>query len=195
MPFIDYLTLLLANMGAGLAVLAFFFLRGYGTPNERPWSAALAMVGLVALAGGLYMALTWPIQGMMGHDQRWANAAYGESSVLLGIVFLGAALAVGRGWSLVPVTIYAAIAGGIAILNGVYIYVLGLSAAPSMTAAGFILTGLAGPLSLWTTLAPGRKIPKVLVAVLLLAVAAFWLFTAGTSYWGHLGALSHKPAA
>ncbi len=195
MPFIDYLTLLLANMGAGLVVLAFFFLRGYGTANERPWASGLAMAGLVAFAGGLYMVLTWPITEMKGNDLRWADCAYGESTVLLGIAFLGAALTVSRGWSLVPVTIYATVAGGVAILLGVRIYDLGLSASPPMTAAGFILTGLAGPLSLWVTLARGRMLPKVLAAVVLLAAAGLWLFTAAMSYWGHLGALSHKAAA
>jgi putative membrane protein len=189
MPFIDYLTLLLANMSAGLIVLALFFLRGYGTEKEKPWSAALGVVGLVAVIGGLHMALGWPITGA-----KWANVAYGESTVLLGAAFLGAALAVGRGWSLVPVTIYAAVAGGFAIMMGVYIAVMGLSNAPAMTAAGFILTGLAGPFSLCAVLVKSCRWPRIITAVLLLAAAALWLFTTGGSYWMHLQILSQKAA-
>jgi putative membrane protein len=187
MPFIDYLTLLLANMGAGLVILGLYFLRGYGSENEKSWSPALGIVGLVAFIGGLHMALSWPITGA-----QWANVAYGEPSVFLGVAFLGAALAAGRGWSLVPVTVYAAVVGGFAILLGIAIAVMGLSNAPAMTAAGFILTGLAGPFSLCATLVKSCRWPRRITAGILFASAALWLFTAGGSYWMHMHLLSQK---
>jgi len=192
--FIDYLTLMLVNMAAGLLVLAWFFLRVFGGPNEKSWASAFAMTGLVALVGGFYMTLTWPItQFFDGHGEynmRWANAAYGETSVLLGILFLGAALSVSRGWSLLPVTIYAFLAGAVAVYLGVCIYLLNLSKEPPLTAVGFVLTGLAGPLSLAIVLAPARKLLRWLTAACLVGACAIWLLTACLGYWGHLGMLS-----
>jgi len=191
---VDYLTLLLVNMAAGLLVLAWFFMRGFGGPNEKSWSPAFAMTGLVALVGGFYMVLTWPItqyfDGSVEHNVRWANAAFGETSVLLGILFLGAALSVSRNWSLVPVTIYGTIAGAIGVYLGVCLFLLGLSAEPILTAAGFVLTGLAGPLSLVIVLAPARKSLRWLTAACLVVACAIWLLTACLGYWGHLAMLS-----
>jgi putative membrane protein len=189
MPF-DYITLMLVNMSAGLLILACYFLWGLGKPNEKSWAAGLAVVGLVAVVAGFHMTLTWPLPKLEKFNAQWANAAYGETTVLLGVLFLGAALAAARGWSLVPVTIYGAIAGGIAIVLGVRIIDLGLSNAPVMTGMGFILTGLAGVTSLGVALRPLRTAPKVVAALLLLPAAGLWLLTAGLAYWGHLEALS-----
>ena len=188
--FIDYLTLMLVNMAAGLLILAWFFVRGFGGPDEKSWSPAFAMTGLVALVGGFYMVLTWPITQFGEHNLRWANAAYGETSVLLGILFLGAALSVSRNWSLLPVTIYACLAGAVAMYLGVCIYLRNLSNEPLLTATGFVLTGLAGPLSLAIILAPARKSLRWLTAACLVAACAIWLMTACLGYWGHLAMLS-----
>jgi len=76
----------------------------------------------------------------------------------------------------------------------VYIAVMGLSNAPAMTAAGFILTGLAGPFSLCAVLVKSCRWPRIITAVVLLAAAALWLFTTGGSYWMHLQVLSQKAA-
>jgi putative membrane protein len=189
MPF-DYLPLMLVNMAAGLVILVCFFLAGLCKPGEKAWAPALGMVGLVAVVAGFHMIFTYPLPKLEEVNLQWADAAYGESTVLLGIVFLGAAAAAARGLSLVPVTIFGAIAGGIAILLGVRIIGLHLSKAPEMTGTGFILTGLAGPAALWVALTPQRLLPKIVAAVLLLPAAALWLLTAGIGYWGHLKALS-----
>jgi putative membrane protein len=189
MPF-DYITLMLANMAAGLVILACFFLWGLGKPNEKSWAAGLAIVGLVAVVAGFHMTLTWPIPKLEKANLQWADAAFGETTVMLGVLFLGAALATARGWSLVPVTIYGAIAGGLAIVLGVRILDLGLSAKPPLTGAGFILTGLAGVASLWVALMPQRRLPKVVAAVLLIPAAGIWLLTVALGYWMHLEALS-----
>jgi putative membrane protein len=189
MPF-DYITLMLVNMGAGLLILACYFRWGLGKPNEKSWAAGLAIVGLVAVVAGFYMTLTWPIPRLEKINLQWANAAYGETTVMLGVLFLGAALTAARGWSLVPVTIYGAIAGLIAVILGVRIIDLGLSAMPSLTGVGFILTGLAGVTSLWVALRPQRLAPKIAAALLLVPAAGIWLVTAILGYWGHLEALS-----
>jgi putative membrane protein len=176
--FIDYLTLMLVNMAAGLLILAFFLWRGLGSPGEKSWAAGFAVAGLVALLTGLHMTFAWPITRAGDHNLTWTNPTYGEPSVLLGAAFLGAALVVARGWSLVPVAIYGLVAG------------LGLSAAPLLTGIGFIATGLGGPLVLAVVLATGQRWTRALAAVVLVAVAGLWLFTAAMGYWGHLAMLS-----
>lgn len=184
--FTDYITLLLTNMAAGLVVLAAFFLWGLGREGERSWAPALAIVGLVAVIGGLHMALTWPIPKLPSVNLAWANAAYGEMSVLLGVAFLGAAAAVAKGWSLAGVALYGCLAGLAAAVLGVRIMVLGLSQAPILTGVGFLATGLAGTLSLLIVLRPGVRALRVLGALDLAASAAIWFLTAFLAYWGHL---------
>jgi putative membrane protein len=188
--FIDYITLLLVNMGAGLVILAWFFLRGFGSPGAKAWAPAFAMVGLVAFLAGLHMVFAWPITKWGDKNLQWANPAYGETSVMLGVLFLGAALAVARQWSLLPVTIYSLIAGFIGIFLGVRILSLGLSSAPILTGINFILTGLAGPLSLAVTLAPERRALRTAAAAVLHVAAAIWLVIACLGYWAHLDMLS-----
>lgn len=184
--FVDYVTLLLVNMAAGLVILALFFWKGLGSPGEKSWAASLAAVGLVAFTVGLHMTLTWPIPKLEAANLRWANAAYGEMSVLLGVAFLVAALAVSKGWTLVPVTLYGCIAGAMAVLIGVRIMDLGLSAAPLMTGVGFILTGAAGALALGVALAPRVRLLRAVAAIDLLVSAGIWVLTAVMGYWMHL---------
>jgi putative membrane protein len=81
---IDYVTLLLANMIGGLLVLTAFLIWGFESPQQRAWAPAFGIAGLVATVGGLVMSFTWPI------PKPFATA-YGEMSVLLGVLFLGAA--------------------------------------------------------------------------------------------------------
>ena len=188
--FIDYLTLMLVNMAAGLLILAFFLWRGLGSPGEKSWAAGFAVAGLVALLTGLHMTFAWPITRAGDHNLTWTNPTYGEPSVLLGAAFLGAALVVARGWSLVPVAIYGLVAGLVGVFLGIRILTLGLSAAPLLTGIGFIATGLGGPLVLAVVLATGQRWTRALAAVVLVAVAGLWLFTAAMGYWGHLAMLS-----
>jgi putative membrane protein len=184
--FIDFLTLMLVNMAAGLLVLATFLLKGFGRPSEKAWAPALGMVGLLAFAAGLYMALTWPIRHMGETNLTWANPAFGEMSALLGILFLGAAAAVAKEWTLMPVAIYGLVAGIVAMVIGVRIVDVGLSQKPLVTGIGFLLTGLGGPLVLAVVLAPTRHFLRSLAAVCLLPAAAIWLLTAVLGYWAHM---------
>ena len=101
--FKDYIALMLANMTGGLAVLALYFIRGAGKEDRRAWCPAFAAPGLVALLTGLHLTLTWPLPKLEHMNLAWANGAYGDTSVLLGVLFLAGALALGKGWSLGPV--------------------------------------------------------------------------------------------
>ncbi len=175
--FIDYISLMLINMAAGLLVLAWFYVRGLGKDDLRPWAAPFAATGLVALIGGLHMTFTWPVIGPY-------NSLFGEMSVLFGAVYLAAALALGMGWSLRPVSVYAFVAGLAAVLLGVRIIHLNLTAMPVLSGVGFILTGAAGLLLGFVVCVKSPPL-RMFAAVVVLAAAAVWALTAGMAYWMH----------
>jgi putative membrane protein len=184
--FIDFLTLLLLNMTAGLAIAAVYFLRGIVSADARPYAPAFLVVGLVATIFGGAIVTHWPVP----KPWLWANMAFGEMSVLLGMVFLGAAVATAMGWRLTLLGVYAALAGIAAVVLGVGFLPgaateKGLTAAPMMSAAAFMLTGLAGVLALPTLLWP-RKPLRILTSVVLLSAVVLWAATTYMSYWAHL---------
>ncbi len=188
--FTDYIALLLANMTAGLFVLALYLVFGACKEDRRAWAAPFAMAGLVAFVVGLHMALTWPIPKLDKMDLRWANVAYGEMSVLLGVLFLGGALSLGKGWSLAPLGAYALVASAAAGVVGAAILGLGLSNAPTVTAIGFFLTAGAGVLTALALTGLGGLFSRVVAGLVLLAAAGTWALTAGMAYWGHLAKFS-----
>src|SRR5512138_3543714 len=144
--FIDYLTLVMINMVAGTALLAYYLWRGIDEKDQRPYAAAFFGVGLLSLITGLQLSFTWPLPGSY-------NVGYGDATTLFGVVFLSTALALWNGWNLLPVSIYAFFAGIDAIIVGLLIFNLQLSTAPSGTAVGFVVAGLGGvgaaPFFLW----------------------------------------------
>ena len=182
--FVDYLTLLMINLAAGTALLAYFVLKGITAEDSKPFAAGFAIVGLIAFLGGAHMAITWPLPGSY-------NIGFGESTVLFGAVFLGAALALAKGWDLLPVAIYAFFAGVEALLVGLRIIDLGLTKNPLVSGIGFILAGLGGIAS-----APGLNLLKknqafrYLAAGVLVVITVFWAFTFYNSLWGHLESFS-----
>lgn len=183
MTFVDYLTLMLVNMSAGLILLAGYLIWGLSRPDhQKSWAAPFFMVGLVAVGAGGHMALTWPIAHPPGHAY---NAAFGEMTVLLGVLFLGAALSLARGWSLGGVAAYGVVAGLIATLVGGLIYVHQMTAMPALTCAGYALSGLGGALVAAALAARQNRPLRYVVAAVLLAAAAIWLFTAAMAYAGH----------
>ena len=179
MVFIDYLTLMLVNMAAGLLVLAYYWWRGVAAENQRAYAPAFLMPGLVATIAGLHMVFTWPLPGAY-------NSAFGEMSVLLGVLFLGAALATGMNVSLRAVGVYAFVAGLAAIVVGIRILNLGLTKAPEITAAGYILTGLAGLLACPIFDRPQVRWLRVAGCLALVLAALIWLMTAFPAFWMHL---------
>lgn len=83
------------------------------------------------------MVLNWPVRGSF-------NIAYGETTVLFGILFVTTALARSFGWDLLTISIYGFFAGIAAIVIGVRILNLGLTRNSLLSGLGFILTGLGG---------------------------------------------------
>jgi len=176
---IDYVTLLLVNMVCALVVLAFFLWWGLGRADTGPWAPAFGLCGLVATVAGFATTFTAPIP-------KPFSMAYGEMSVLLGVLFLGAAWALTRGWSLLPLSIYAFFAGWAAIVIGVRFIDLSLTPMPLLPGAGFILTGLGGVgagVVLWRHDIRALRLAGVLV---MLAAAAIWAFTTAMGYWTHM---------
>jgi len=177
---IDYLTLMLINMAAGLFLLGCFVWRDLDTPEDTGhWVPAFAICGLIAAIGGFAITFTWPLP-------KPYSSAFGEMSVLLGVLFLGLALALAKKWELLPLAIYAVFAGAAATLLGVRIIDLGLTAKPALSAAGFILCGVCGifsPLVVWQN---DKKGLRIIGSLVLFAASAIWALTGYLAYWAHM---------
>lgn len=181
-PMIDFVTLLLVNMSAALVVLAAFLWQGMDRPDNRSWAAAFGIAGLVATVAGFVMTFTWPIPAPY-------SMAYGEMSVLFGVLFLGASVALAAGWRLLPLGYYAFLPGLAAILLGVRIIHESLTLSPMISGVGFILTGLCGVGACPTLRRPDVRGLRIVGIVVILAAAAIWTATCFPAYWIHM-----KPA-
>ena len=180
MNFIDYLTLMLINMSAGMFLLGCFVWRDLDSPEDAGrWVPAFAICGLVAAIGGFAITFTWPLP-------KPYSSAFGEMSVLLGVLFLGLALALAKKWELLPLAIYAVFAGAAATLLGVRIINLGLTAKPDLSGVGFILCGVCGifsPLVVWQS---DKKGLRIIGSLVLFAASAIWAWTGYLAYWTHM---------
>jgi putative membrane protein len=178
---IDYVTLLLVNMVSGLALLAFFLWWGIGRKDRRDWAPAFGICGLLGTVAGLAMTFTWPIPAPYA-------MAYGEMSVLLGVLFLGAAWTLHCGWRLYPLGIYAFFPGVAAILIGVRMIDLSLTAAPVHTGIGFITTGLGGVFAGAALWKQNLRIVRIVGGLVMLIAAGLWVPTTYVAYWMHMDA-------
>lgn len=177
--FINYITLMLINMVAGLFLLAYFVYQGLGDTNQKRWIPGFGMTGAIALTTGLHMIFTWPVPGSF-------NIAYGEMSVLFGILFIGASLALAQDWDLLTVAIYGFFAGLAAVVIGVRIINLGLTRQPLLSGIGFILTGLSGICAAPALYLRTNRTLRLVGAAVLIAAALIWALTGYMAYWGHL---------
>ena len=184
MFFIDYVALLLVNMTAGFVALAFFLLAGLDGERKR-WATPFAMVGLVAFLCGLHMIFRWPLPGPY-------NSAFGETSVLLGVIYLGTALSLAKGWDLAPLAIYGILAALVPVVLGVCILNLNMTAKPALSGAGFILSGLGGILTALAFFAPTSKALRSAGALVLILAAGIWALTGFGAYWMHMNSDNFK---
>ncbi|WP_199322234.1 DUF981 family protein [Leptolyngbya sp. FACHB-321] len=135
--FINYISLVLANLASGITLLAGYLYFSLGTSNQKRWIPGFGVVSAVAIATGLHMTLTWSIVGSF-------DIAFGEITVLFGILFVGTSLTLTVGWELFSLGIYGIFAGLVLLLIGFRIIDLGLTQLPLLSGIGFILVGLGG---------------------------------------------------
>lgn len=177
--FIDYITLMLFNLSAGLVLLAAYVYFGLEESNQRRWIPGFGVVGAIALVTGLHMVLTWPVTGSF-------NIAFGETTLLFGALFTGTSIALAMGWELWTLAIYGAFAGLAALLIGVRMINLGLTRSPLLAGVGFILAGLGGIFAAPTLYLHTNRGLRVAGAAILLVAALIFLIIGVRSYWGHL---------
>ena len=177
--FIDYVSLMLINMAAGLVVLAFFILKDINKENVKFWAPSFGLTGMIATICGFAMIFSWPLPNPY-------NIAYGEPSVLLGFLFLGAAWSLAKNWPLFPLGIYAFFAGIASVVIGVRFIYLGLAIPPIVPGVGFILTGSGGIFAELIILNRRRLWLRVIGFLVLIAAASIWALMAYFEYWVHI---------
>jgi putative membrane protein len=177
--FVDYVTLLLTNMTSALVVLAFFLWWGLGREDQHKWAPAFGISGLVATVVGLVMCFTWPLP-------KPYSSAFGEMSVLFGVLFLGTAWALARGWDLTPLGIYAFVPGVAAIVLGVRIIHLSLTATPLLSGTGFILTGCGGVFAGFVLSEYRVRSLRIIGGIIMLVAALSWVPATCMGYWTHM---------
>jgi putative membrane protein len=181
--FIDYVSLMLINLAAGLALLAAYVYFGLDSSNHRRWIPGFGVVGAIALVTGLHMTFTWPIIGSF-------NIAFGETTVLFGILFVGTSLALAMGWELITLGIYGFFAGLVSLLIGFRIINLGLTQSSLLAGIGFILVGLGGIFAAPTLSLKKNRLLRNMGAIILIVAALIFAFIGLSSYWAHLAAFS-----
>lgn len=181
--FIDYITLMLINLVAGLVLLAAYVYFGLDEPNQKRWIPGFGVVGAIALVTGLHMTFTWPVIGSF-------NIAYGETSVLFGILFVGTSLALATGWELLTLSIYGFFAGLVSLLIGFRFINLGLTPFPLRVGIAFILVGLGGVFSVPTLYLKKNRLLRTIGAVALILAALIFTHIGLDAYWPHLDTFS-----
>ena len=175
--FIDYVPLMLFNLMAGYFLLAYYVYAGLDDADQPKWAPGFLIVGLISAVFGGIMSVTWPIPSPYA-------AAFGDMSVLFGIIFLGAGLAMARGWSLKGVTLYAFFAGWVAIIIGIRFIQGGLTLKPVPSGLGFILSGFAGVMAAPTLAWMKSNRPfRTLAALVVAAPAVIWAVSVFAEYW------------
>ncbi|MBD2066421.1 DUF981 domain-containing protein [Leptolyngbya sp. FACHB-671] len=181
--FIDYISLMLINLTAGLALLAAYLYFGLGSSNQRRWIPGFGIVGAIALLTGFHMTLTWPVPGSF-------NIAFGETTVLFGILFVGTALTLAMGWELLTLGIYGFFAGLVSLLIGVRIINLELTQISLLAGTGFILVGLGGVFAAPTLYIKETRLLRTIGGTVLIAAAFVFAYIGLTAYWVHLANFS-----
>lgn len=185
--FIDYLTLMLINLVAGLAVLAGWIYFDPEGKDTRRWVPGLLMSGGIGLVTGLHMILTWPLPGAF-------NILFGEMSVFFAVLLLGVAFCIWFALDLVAVAVYATFVGIASLIIGAQVILLGLTKSPALSGVGFIWMGIVGICAI--PMLSVRRSPafRVFGAVGLIIAAFLWAITGYSSYWGHVKPFSKwKP--
>ena len=151
--------------------------------NQKRWISGFGIVGVVALVTGLHMTFTWPIVGSF-------NIAFGETSVMFGLLFAGTSLSLAMGWELLTLGAYGFFAGVISLLIGFRIIDLGITLMPLPVGTAFILVGLGGIFSAPTLYLKAPQILRMIGGIVLVLAALIFAFIGLSTYWMHLADFS-----
>lgn len=177
--FIDYLGVMLVNLGAGLALLAHYIYVKPPKETRRSWAAGFFAVGLLGIMTSLPMIIMWPLPGGF-------NVAYGEPGLFFSVLFIAAGLTLTFEWEPLIPAIYGFFGAIYAIVIGIRIQDLKLGSQPTAALLGFVLTGLGGMLVLPTMRWRNNRTLALVTSVLLGLAAIIWLYTGYDSGWAHI---------
>lgn len=177
--FIDYLAVMLVNMGAGLAILSAYIYVRPARENRRSWAVGFFAVGLLGLLMSVPMVIMWPLPGGF-------NVAFGEPAIYLSVAFLAAAVTLALQWEPLIPAIYGVFGAIYAIVLGIRIDQLHLGSAPFAAMAGYVLTGLGGLLVLPSIQWRDKHALAIITAIILALAAILWLYIGYLAGWQHV---------
>ncbi len=176
---IDYLSVMLVSVGAGLALLALYLFFNPAPENRPTWGFGFGATGLILASTAIPMIITWPLPGSY-------NVAFGEPALMFGALFTVAALALVFRTDLLGPAIWGLFAGITAVIVGQQIIAQGMTREPGIAGLGFILSGVGGILTLPSVAMKNQRWIALVTAVVLAAAAIVWLYTGIGSYPGHI---------
>jgi len=177
--FVDYLTVMEANLAAGMFILALYIYYGLDGGDQKQWVPAFYAVGLIGTVSGFHHALFWPLPGVY-------NIAFGEPYLLFGVLFLFAGYALKNEMGLAPLAGYAVMAGLVAITVGARILDAGYTKSPEMTGFLYIIVGMGGVMAFPVIYLKANKGLRMLSVAVCLLAAVLWGFNSLGAYWGHM---------
>lgn len=186
--YIDYLTLMLVNLTAGLAMLGGWVYMDAHQPEQKRWVTGFLMSGLLSLLTGLHMILTWPLPGAF-------NIVFGEMSVAFGILMLGLGFAVWFALDLLPIAVYGTLIGIAALILGGQVLNLDLTQHPTLSGISFLWMGVIGLCSMPMLALRKSHAFRIFGAGGLAVAAVLWAVTGYVAYWNHVKPFAAwKPA-
>ena len=159
--FIDYLAVMLINLGAGLALLAHYLYVKPPKETRRGWATGFLAVGLLGLVTSLPVVLTWPLPG--GSTSRTANPPCSSDSGDLRFL-RGGLRDPSRDSHRRPAP----------------------RVRPAGRLDGVLLTGVGGILVLPTLQGHENRTLTITTAIILGLAALLWLYTGYLVGWGHV---------
>jgi putative membrane protein len=177
--FVDYLTIMLVNTGAGLALLAHYLYMAPAQGHRRGWAAGFFATGLLGILTALPMVLTWPLPSSF-------NIVYGEGSLYLSMAFLAAAVTLTFEWEPMIPALFGVFGAIYALVGGTRILDLNLGSAPLIAALGYWATGIGGLLTVPAIVRRNQRTWALVAAVVLGIAAVIWLVTGYEALWAHM---------
>lgn len=177
--FVDYLAVMLLNLGAGLALLAHYLYVNPGKEYRRSWASGFFAVGLLGLVTSLPMVIMWPLPGGF-------NVAFSGPMLFLSTAFLAGGLTLMLEWEPLIPAIYGFFGGIYAIVIGIRLLDLKMGADPTVAFLGFVLTGIGGMLFLPAIYWHKNRTLTIVTAIILGLAAVIWLFTGYDAVWAHI---------